>query len=160
MENQSFTKYNCKNGVVTPCNPYIVEYKGSFTVVKANSTNDYAAFETWLSTQPTIAADPSINDGVYKVDELEIVKQHLFMGEWLVLDNNQVSAYIDRGLEYRIYATLKQPVKQEEKPERLYTEAEVKLIATRFARQSSLMNDITSNDTITSFENWFKPENF
>jgi len=41
-----------------------------------------------------------------------------------------------------------------------YTESEVKLIATRFARQSRLMNDITSNDTIQSFDNWFKPENF
>jgi len=44
--------------------------------------------------------------------------------------------------------------------EKLFTQQQVKLIATRFARQSRLMNDITSNDTITSFDNWFNPDNF
>jgi hypothetical protein len=35
---------------------------------------------------------------------------------------------------------------------KLYTEEQVKLIATRFARQSRFNEDVTSNDTITSFE--------
>lgn len=41
-----------------------------------------------------------------------------------------------------------------------WTTEQVKLIATRFERESRLNGDITSNDTITSFDNWFKPENF
>jgi len=39
-------------------------------------------------------------------------------------------------------------------------ESTIKLIATHFARQSRLMGDVTSTDTITSFDNWFKPEDF
>lgn len=33
---------------------------------------------------------------------------------------------------------------------------EVKLIATRFAHESRLRGDITSNDTITSFDKWYE----
>jgi len=57
----------------------------------------------------------------------------------------------------------KQPVEKEQEvkgEEKKYTFDQVKLIATRFARQSRLMNDVTSNDTIMSFDNWFNPENF
>lgn len=42
----------------------------------------------------------------------------------------------------------------------LYRESEVRLIAARFARESRLKHDVTSNDTITTFDAWFNKENF
>jgi hypothetical protein len=93
--------------------------------------NKAIQFNNWLSTQPTIYTDPSIKDGVYKVDELEIVWQakHKTQQKW---DNAFESAYtncrgnfkefcnIDKDFDCRQYATLKQPVKQEEKPVNIF----------------------------------------
>ncbi len=38
--------------------------------------------------------------------------------------------------------------------------SEVRLIATRFAHQSRLKGNATNNDTINTFDEWFKVENF
>jgi len=103
-----FTHYQKAGDKVFAANPF-----------ESNSkVSDYLKFETWLSTQPPIYADPSIEDGGYKVDELEISWQYespyskLWFDE---VDEDTLRDSLNRGLNVRQYATLKQPVKQEEK---------------------------------------------
>jgi hypothetical protein len=84
----------------------------SITAIKENNKH-YAAFETWLSTQPPITADPSIKDGVYKVDDLEIVWQILSDSgkdaEYITV--TELTAKMSPGFIPRLYLRLKQPVK-------------------------------------------------
>lgn len=99
-----FTHYQITGGKVFAVNPHRPNSKGW----------DYEKFKDWLSTQPTITADPSIKDGVYKVDELEIVWQYYveFHKEWRTESNQPKGAEFleygkDTGVPTRLYATLK-----------------------------------------------------
>jgi len=44
--------------------------------------------------------------------------------------------------------------------EKLYNQEDIRLIATRFAKASRDKQDVTSNDTITHFDDWFKDSPF